>query len=304
MKTKFKIEDVVGVRLNFVDKESWLATRTKKKEIKCENCGMLHIDCAGAIAFVSFKTRVNGHMCEMCGREYISLGAIDYSAKVDKKKDIIQMINDMKKYDTCRYRYHGLESKSINELEEILNKCNSAKAEKDRIDTITFTGEEKFMDDYLLEQYGVIHHHNDLKCVEQIEPYFEDVGREYFDCGQGYYQEMAELIVKIGLKFYKVVIEAEVFSSKQDYGDSLYWVEDITNVKYHEIDKPIKRERFTEWFDLLNAIHIRELIHYIDNAKWNPAFIPDNIYMDVGWYNLVVKDLAEHWIIERMSKDE
>lgn len=94
------------------------------------------------------------------------------------------------------------------------------------------------MEKYLIEQYDVFEDEKYLTSEKEIIDYFKDVGRDYFDCGQGYYQDEVDLICKIGNKFYSVTIQAEIMSAKQDVGDRLYWVDYITDVTYKEIDKP------------------------------------------------------------------
>ena len=99
------------------------------------------------------------------------------------------------------------------------------------------------MEQYLIEDYGVFENKNYLTKEEDIESYFKDNSYDFFDCGQGYYQDEAEAICCIGDKFYKVKIKAEIGSSKQDRGDRLYWVEDIESVTYEEIEKPKPKAR-------------------------------------------------------------
>ncbi len=94
------------------------------------------------------------------------------------------------------------------------------------------------MDKYLIEQYGVIEDKKWLKDVSDIEDYFEDIARDYMDCGQGYYQDEVDFICKIGDKFYNVDVCAEIGSAKQDVGDRLYWIDSINRITYHEIKKP------------------------------------------------------------------
>ncbi len=94
------------------------------------------------------------------------------------------------------------------------------------------------MEKYLIDQYDILEDENWLTSVDVIEDFFKDGGYEYFDCGQGYYQDEAEVICKIGDKFYKVALSAEIESAKQDRGDRLYWVESISKVEYEEIEKP------------------------------------------------------------------
>lgn len=96
------------------------------------------------------------------------------------------------------------------------------------------------MEDYLKKQYNVQYDPEYLVTEEDIVPYFEDNGREYFDCGQGYYEDAVSLLAKVGDKFYQVSIEAEIMSAKQDYGDRLYWVESVTEVTFEEVPKPVE----------------------------------------------------------------
>lgn len=94
------------------------------------------------------------------------------------------------------------------------------------------------MEKYLIEQYDVYEDKNWLTSEDEIADAFMDIGREFLECGQGYYQDEESIICKIGDKFYQVDIYAEIMSAKQDVGDRLYWVEDIEKVEYKEIAKP------------------------------------------------------------------
>ncbi|MNP35694.1 hypothetical protein D3C76_1290380 [compost metagenome] len=75
------------------------------------------------------------------------------------------------------------------------------------------------------------------------------------------------MICKIGDKFYEVSLEAEIFGAKQDIGDKLYWVEDIKNVKWKEIDKPLPR---------VKKLHELKLMLSLDQYKNLRTFIKDN----------------------------
>ena len=99
------------------------------------------------------------------------------------------------------------------------------------------------MEKYLEDEYNVFEDENYLSREEEIEDYFKDCGREWLDCGQGYYQDQVTIICKVGNDFFKVSIEAELGSSKQDYGDRLYWVERIKYVNYEKIEKPKPKEK-------------------------------------------------------------
>lgn len=99
------------------------------------------------------------------------------------------------------------------------------------------------MEQYLVEDYGVIEDKRYLTKEEDIEAYFEDSAYDYFDCGQGYYQDEKSVICCIENKFYNVTINAEIGSQKQDRGDRLYWVEYIKSVTYKETEKPQPKTR-------------------------------------------------------------
>lgn len=94
------------------------------------------------------------------------------------------------------------------------------------------------MEQYLIDEYGVIFDPQWLKSEEDITDYFKGNKDELFACGQGYYQDEVEVLALVGDKFYKVTIHAEILSARQDRGDRLYWVDDIESVEYVEVPKP------------------------------------------------------------------
>lgn len=119
------------------------------------------------------------------------------------------------------------------------------------------------LDPKLKEQYNIFEDKYYLKTENDIIPVFSDIGYDYLDCGQGYYTDTADIIAYIAGKFYKVTINAEITSAKQDRGDRLYWVDDINLVTYVEIPKPeLKSEE-------LITVYIKEyqLEHAIDVLK-------------------------------------
>jgi hypothetical protein len=128
------------------------------------------------------------------------------------------------------------------------------------------------MEQYLTEEYDVFEDENYLTNEGQIEEYFMDCGREFFECGQGYYDEEVDLICKIEDKFYVVVIRAEIMSSKQDVGDRLYWVDEIREVTYKEIEKPQPRERVRVGYNLDITEQQQSNLEYFmkqNNIKFN-----------------------------------
>jgi len=128
------------------------------------------------------------------------------------------------------------------------------------------------MEQYLIDDYGVIEDKKYLKTNDDILPYFKDVGRDYFDCGQGYYQDSAEVIVKIGDEFIKVTIIAEIESAKQDRGARLYWVESIKDVILEDMDKPepLDRKSYKITLDNLTLNDINFIEHLLkeNNFKY------------------------------------
>lgn len=94
------------------------------------------------------------------------------------------------------------------------------------------------IDPILKKQYSIITDSRYLCEESDIIPYFEVCGIDFFDCGQGYSQDEATVIIAIHNKYYEVTMKASITSSKQDRGDRLYWVEDISDITYIEILKP------------------------------------------------------------------
>lgn len=76
-----------------------------------------------------------------------------------------------------------------------------------------------------------------LSSEEDIISYFEDVGLDVMDCGQGYFTNEYQVYCKIGEQYYLVELEAEIGSAKQDRGDRLYWVENVS-VEYSKVEPP------------------------------------------------------------------
>ncbi len=98
-------------------------------------------------------------------------------------------------------------------------------------------------DNYLEQDYNIIESGDWLKSKDDIDDYFRD-SNHLFECGQGYFQDTVESLVKtMDGKFYKVVTKAEIGSQKQDRGDRLYWVESIESVTFSEIEKPEPKQR-------------------------------------------------------------
>jgi hypothetical protein len=120
------------------------------------------------------------------------------------------------------------------------------------------------MEQYLKEQYNVFEDEKWLTNEDEIVGYFKDCGSDFLDCGQGYYDDNTSIICKISEKFYKVKIEAEIMSAKQDVGDRLYWVEDIKDVTYEEIEKPKPKDKISVTYNLsITEDQKRSLEHFM-----------------------------------------
>lgn len=121
------------------------------------------------------------------------------------------------------------------------------------------------MEKYLKDEYNVFEDEKYLTKDEDIEDYFKDCGQEWLECGQGYAQDETEILCKIGDKFYKVEIKAELGSSKQEYGDRLYWIDEISSVDYEEISKPEPKEKYVCKYSLvLTEDQKRALENYME----------------------------------------
>lgn len=247
-KLKFAPELVESVRLNMIKKESWLKVRNRKKSDKCcSNCKREYEHIDTDIALMLIPGQVNKHVCHYCGSKYISLGAEDIEKKINeakmKKDELIEKIRSLGNYRESGLYSTKLDDIAIAKLETIYTEKKAEKEESDRIKAIVLPAIET--EEYLIKEYGVIENTKYLKCEEQIEDYFKDDYHDLFDCGQGYFQEEATVICKIGEKFYDVLIIAEQGSAKQDRGDRLYWVESIEKVTWKEIDKPMPKKKIT-----------------------------------------------------------
>lgn len=75
------------------------------------------------------------------------------------------------------------------------------------------------------------------KTEGEIEDFFKEHGRELFNCGQGYSENLVSVICRVGKDFYSVTMEAEIGSVRQDKGDRVYHVETITNVEFFKLGK-------------------------------------------------------------------
>lgn len=124
------------------------------------------------------------------------------------------------------------------------------------------------MEDYLVKDYGVVSDSTYLKEESDIKDYFMDCGHDMFDCGQGYYEDEATAIIEISGKFYKVEILASIESSKQDRGDRLYFIDEITSVTWEEIPKPAPKDKQEYTYKLILTPDQKiDMDKYLENFK-------------------------------------
>lgn len=82
---------------------------------------------------------------------------------------------------------------------------------------------------------------------DDIIEYFKDTGREWFDCGEGYYQEEATLYAQLDSgNIYEINMEAICEGNKTDYGDRIYFVDEITKVTFKEVSETCLIEKQLE----------------------------------------------------------
>lgn len=135
------------------------------------------------------------------------------------------------------------------------------------------------MEQYLIDQYNVIEEPRWLKREDDIESHFMDCGSDFFECGQGYAQHEAEVICKVGDKFYEVNMVADIGSAKQEYGDRLFWVEGMESVTYKEIPKPLPKEMHKVNYSVsVTDYQKRILEQFLDDKKitWAGDYLGSN----------------------------
>ena len=229
---------VKQVKSKMFTTESWLKVK-KKKDTFCSKCKKNYIDLNEShVGFAIIEGTTNKHICQNCAADLKALGGKDMDKALEqhkfKKESIIERLNELE-YKIWRGELSDLK---IEELEKHLEVAEEKESKRLAIEKDILNYVETETEDYLIDQYKVVENKEWLKTPLQIEDYFLDCGTEYFECGQGFAQDEAYLIVKIGSKFYNVRIKAQIESSKQDFGDRLYWVEGFESISHSEIPKP------------------------------------------------------------------
>ena len=255
---KFKKEEIWQVKTEMFDLKSWLEVKTKKKDLYCPECKRSFNEIGEKVALMTLHGKGNTPICNDCGRKYIELGAIDINADVKIREDLIDRIIQIDA--TADYK-----GKSIEELQEVLSTVTKIKEDYDNLQleilNSTPSEEDWEIEDYLITQYDVYQDREHLTHESQIDETFRDIGCDYLECGQGFYQDEAEVIAKIGKKFYKVNIYAEICSAKQDMGDRLYWVERIKSIEYEEIEKPKFKDKVYYSYNIKMSKEDKELLN-------------------------------------------
>lgn len=245
----FKKEEIKQLRKNFVDRLAWIKVKTKKSDLKCSECKKLYSEIKDEkIALMIVGGKTNQHLCNDCADKYVELGVEDLDKKVQNKKQVKEdMIAEIKEIyeNNIPYRIKKLEEYDIEKLTAIRDEKLKAIEHQNFLDSIDSSA--WMLEEYLVEQYGVIMDKKYLKHTSQISNFFNDCYNDMFDCGQGYAQDEAEAIVFIDGVFYNVKITAEIGSQRQDRGDRLYWVESLESIDFEEIEKP--KEKLKKIYD-------------------------------------------------------
>lgn len=272
-------ENVEGVWTKKVLTSSVVASfKNKAKKYRtCANCKTPFESLLDEYVSLLFpKSGLNTYICEECAKKLIEQGVRNIGKeREDYRMKKESLIEKLKEFGWRKPMWgKSLEEYDVEDLEKMVSRMEEEKREEDRIEAITFTEEELFMEEYLTKDFNVLQDSKWLKCEEQIESYFKEMYADYFECGQGFHQNEAEVLVKIGFNFYKVTIYAEILSSKQDRGDRLYWVESVEKVEWEEIPKPkpLERSGLKLYIKDITDDEIFVLKKYMLDKKWDVEY--------------------------------
>lgn len=226
---------------------------------KCGSCGKVFEkdDIGSSVGVIIHKPelkKTNSVVCMECIEYLETKGVKNLEHDIKDTKDKLELLRKERKEQLKEMggRLNGwvesdIDQKSLEHLEEIVKEgrkeLEDYRDKKEKIEGVD-TSKWEELEEYLKDQYDVIEDRKYLKHELQIEEYFEEIYRDFFECGQGYYQDEAEVIVRIGDKFYEVTLVGELMSQKQDVGDRLYWIDNLEYVTYRVIDKPVRKEEF------------------------------------------------------------
>lgn len=98
-----------------------------------------------------------------------------------------------------------------------------------------------------------------LDSPEEIEDYFHDCGRDLFETDTYKYATEAYTTIKIGDKYFEVMVEVTMVGEKRDYGDKLYNVESIDQVTYTEIPYAVLKANFNDKIESLIKVKEDEI---------------------------------------------
>jgi uncharacterized FAD-dependent dehydrogenase len=105
-----------------------------------------------------------------------------------------------------------------------------------------------------------------INGIGDIEDYFKDCGKEYFEDNQEYLESIKQLAIKLGNDYFIVEIEADIQSEKRDYGDRIYWAESIISVDYTPVT-----------YDELKNIVNESKLNKIKNLKAEIQLLADSL---------------------------
>lgn len=131
-KQKFSKEEINQVKLNFIDKEKWLKVRKKKKDQICRNCLKTYEELGSDITLMSLHGKLNVHICETCGKEYIKIGAIDINAQVSLHEERKKQLAPYWDFVPSKNKEDSFAKLTEDEWKERFNWCVSEKEKYDQ----------------------------------------------------------------------------------------------------------------------------------------------------------------------------
>lgn len=113
-----RLGKVKQVKLQFLSTNTWLSTKKREENLKCENCNKLHKK-DNYIAIAILENRViNAHICQKCGKFFIEQGAVD----IDKAQSDYKKETKILKEKAKQLNIYGIDSMDNEQLKKAIEK--------------------------------------------------------------------------------------------------------------------------------------------------------------------------------------
>ena len=214
MKLKFDISSVKQVRLNMIPKENWLRVRTKKTDIKCQNCNREFKDLDTNIALMTITGNTNKHLCEECGKEYIKNGAEDIEQKIlERAKIKKELLSKILSFGFFKPK----EDATIEDLEKILSNSILEKEKEDAINSQL----NKYNSEWDKEEVKMLIKIDNKEIFTEREIQtliweFKEV--DSIEGVEGRWSRHMTTIVKLGDRFFSIDWERGLTERQDNYG--------------------------------------------------------------------------------------